>query len=102
MRAAVVALADLGRAARMCYHARGLAGNGCEVDLVGLEGTPLSRAITEDRRISVHRIGDSSLRRRKGLTAFTYTIAALIDAARLGFRLWRALRAMPAPELVIV
>src|SRR5262245_7875841 len=102
MRAVVVALGDLGRAARMCYHARGLAANGVEVDLVGLEGTPLSRAITDDRRIKVHRLTPSLLRRQKGLSAFGYTIAALIDAWRLSFRLWRALRALAPPEVVIV
>jgi len=102
MRAAVVALGDLGRAARMCYHARGLASNGVDVDLVGLEGTPLSHAVTDDRRIAVHRIAASVLRRRKGLSAFAYTIAALVDACRLGFRLWRTLRSLTPPELVIV
>src|SRR6266581_2111049 len=102
MRAAVIALGDLGRAARMCYHARGLASNGVDVNLVGLEGTPLSQAITGDRRITVHRIAASSLRRRKGLTGFAYTLAALVDAWRLSVRLWRTLRALPPPALVIV
>jgi hypothetical protein len=43
MRAAVVCLGDLGRSARMRYHAHALAANGVDVDLVGLEGTPLPR-----------------------------------------------------------
>jgi beta-1,4-mannosyltransferase len=101
MRAVVVALGDLGRAARMCYHARGLASNGVDVDLVGLEGTPLSRAITEDRRISVHRIAVSRLRGRKELTGFGYSLAAIVDACRLSIRLWLTLRALAAPDLVI-
>lgn len=102
MRAVVVALADLGRNARMCYHARGLAANEIDVDLVGLEGTPVSTAITGDRRITVHRIAPSTLRRRRGLTGIAYTIAALVDATRLGYRLWRTLRGLAPPALVIV
>ncbi len=102
MRAAVVALADLGRSARMCYHARGLAANAIDVDLVGLEGTPLSHGVTDDRRIAVHRIAPSTLRQRKGLTTLAYTMAALMDATRLSYRLWRALRALTPPDLVIV
>ena len=48
MRAAIVALADLGRSARMRYHARALASQGVDVDLVGFEGTPLPKAVAED------------------------------------------------------
>lgn len=102
MRAAVVALGDLGRSARMRYHARALAANGVDVDLVGLEGTPLPRAITGDPRITVHRISPPTLRRRKGLTGFAYTFSALVDACRLSFRLWRTLRSLSPPELVLV
>jgi hypothetical protein len=50
MRAAVIALGDLGRSARMQYHAHALVSNGVHVDLVGLEGTPLSTRITSDPR----------------------------------------------------
>jgi len=39
MKAVVVALADLGRSARMQYHAR--AASGVDVELVGYEGTGL-------------------------------------------------------------
>ncbi len=53
MRAAVVALGDLGRSARMRYHAQALAGHGVDVDLVGFEGTPLPREITHEPRITV-------------------------------------------------
>ena len=41
MRAAVVALGDLGRSARMRYHAQALSAHGVDVDLVGFEDTPL-------------------------------------------------------------
>ena len=66
MRAAVVALGDLGRSARMQYHAQALAAqNGVDVDLVGFEGTPLPKAITDDPRITVHRLNPATLPARR-------------------------------------
>src|SRR5262249_32071489 len=102
MRAVVVALGDLGRSARMRYHARALAACAVDVDLVGLEGTPIPHEIIDESRIRVHRIAPPALRRRKGLTAAGYTLAALIDACRLSFRLWRTLRPLKHPDLVLV
>ena len=102
MRAAVVALGDLGRSARMQYHARALVSNGVDVDLVGLEGTPLSKRITDDPRITVHRIKGTRLRIRRSLYGSSYAVAGLFDAARLGLRLWRTLRQLPRPDLVLV
>ena len=102
MRAAVIALGDLGRSARMQYHARALVANGVDVDLVGLEGTPLSERITDDPRITVHRIRGTRLRIRRSLYGSSYAVAGLFDAARLGLRLWRTLRRLPRPDLVLV
>jgi beta-1,4-mannosyltransferase len=102
MRAAVVALGDLGRSARMQYHAHALVSNGVDVDLVGLEGTPLSKRITDDPRITVHRIKGTRLRIRRSLYGSSYAVAGLFDAARLGLRLWRTLRQLPRPDLVLV
>jgi beta-1,4-mannosyltransferase len=102
MRAVVVALGDLGRSARMRYHAQALAANGVEVDLVGLEGTPLPRAVTDEPRITVHRIASSRLRIRAELTGSSYAAAGLLDAARVSFRLWRTLRRLRRPDLVLV
>src|SRR4051812_13643674 len=102
MRAAVVCLGDLGRSARMRYHARALAASGVDVDLVGLEGTPLPREITDDRRISVHRLGTPRLKIRGELTGSTYAAAGLFDALRIGFRLWRILQSLQRPDLVVV
>ena len=102
MRAAVVALGDLGRSARMQYHAHALVSNGVDVDLVGLEGTPLSKRITDDPRITVHRIKGTRLRIRRSLYGSSYAVAGLFDAARLGLRLWRTLRRLPRPDLVLV
>jgi len=102
MRAAVIALGDLGRSARMQYHARALASNGVEVDLVGLEGTPLSKRITDDPRITIHRIKNTRLRIRRSLYGSSYAVAGLFDAVRLGLRLRRTLRRLPRPDLVLV
>ncbi len=102
MRAALVALADLGRSARMQYHAHALAAHGVDVDLVGFEGTPLPRAITEERRIAIHRVRPSTLRARKWGGGIGYTTVGLLDAARLSVRLWRTLKKLPPPDLVLV
>jgi beta-1,4-mannosyltransferase len=100
MRAAVVALGDLGRSARMRYHAQALASHGVDVDLVGFEGTPLPRAITDDPRITVHRLSASML--RHGAPSLSYAPVALVDAARISSRLWTTLRRLPRPDLVLV
>src|SRR6185312_4318118 len=102
MRAAVVALGDLGRSARMRYHALALAGQGVDVDLVGFEGTALPGALTAEPRISVHRIAPPRLSIRGGLTGSTYAVAGLFDAARVSFRLWRTLSRLRRPDLVLV
>jgi beta-1,4-mannosyltransferase len=102
MRAAVVALGDLGRCARMLYHAHALAASGVDVDLVGFEGTPLPRAVTEHSRIAIHRLNPATLRLRGGFSGSGYAVAGLLDAARLSFRLWRTLRTLPRPNLVLV
>ena len=102
MRAVVIALGDLGRSARMCYHARALASSGVDVDLVGLEGTPVPQVILGDPRIAVHRISASTLRQRKGLSGFVYPFSGFVDAWRLSFRLWRTLKGLTPPDLVLV
>jgi len=86
----------------MQYHAHALVSNGVDVDLVGLEGTPLSKRITDDLRITVHRIKGTRLRIRRSLYGSSYAVAGLFDAARLGLRLWRTLRDLPRPDLVLV
>ena len=86
----------------MRYHAHALAANGVDVDLVGLEGTPLPREITDEPRISVHRLERPRLKMRRGLTGSTYAVAGLFDALRISFRLWRVLRTLPQPDLVLV
>src|SRR4029077_19308588 len=102
MRAAVVALGDLGRSARMLYHARALAANGIDVDLVGFEGTPLPKAVADDLRINVQRLNPATLRLRSHVSGSTYAVAGLFDAARLSLRLWRTLRNLRRPDLVLI
>src|SRR4029079_13809621 len=91
MRAAVVALGDLGRSARMLYHARALAASGVDVDLVGFEGTPVPKPISVDPRSSIHRLNPATLR-RGAFSGSSYAVAGLLDAVGQGFRLWRVLR----------
>jgi beta-1,4-mannosyltransferase len=86
----------------MRYHAQALAANGVDVDLVGLEGTPLPRAITDEPRITVHRIPSPRLRIRAEQTGSSYAVAGLLDAARVSFSLWRALTRLRRPDLVLV
>jgi len=102
MRATVVALGDLGRCARMQYHAHALAANGVDVDLVGFEGTPLPAALAGNPRITVHRLNPATLRLRGGFSGSRYAAAGVFDAARLSFRLWRLLGKLPQPDLVLV
>ena len=86
----------------MRYHAHALAAHGVDVDLVGLEGTPLPREITDEPRITVHRLQTPRLRIRGELTGSTYAVAGLFDAVRMSFRLWRILRTLRRPDLVLV
>jgi beta-1,4-mannosyltransferase len=86
----------------MRYHAQALAAQGVDVDLVGFEGTPLARAITDDPKITIHRINPARLAFRSSLTGSGYAVAGLFDAARVSWRLWRLLRRLPRPDLVLV
>lgn len=86
----------------MRYHAHALASQGVDVDLVGFEGTPLPRSLTSEPRIAIHRINPARLRTRLNLPGPGYAVAGLVDAARVSWRLWRLLRRLDRPDLVIV
>jgi beta-1,4-mannosyltransferase len=101
MRAVVVALADLGHSARMQYHARALAGTGVDVDFVGYEGTKLPRVVAGDARVTVHRFEPSTLRLGQS-SSVRYALLAIIDTLRVSVRLWRTLRKLPRPDLVVL
>jgi len=86
----------------MLYHARALVAAGADVDLVGFEGTSLPKSIAQDPRITVHRLNPATLRLKGTFPGSTYAVAGLLDAARLSLRLWRVLRSLPHPDLVLV
>jgi beta-1,4-mannosyltransferase len=86
----------------MQYHALALAANGVNVDLVGFEGTALSRRILDDPHVSIHRFAPPRLEIRRELSGSPYAMAGLFDALRLALRLWRTLSTLPSPDLVLV
>jgi beta-1,4-mannosyltransferase len=86
----------------MLYHAHALAALGHDVDLVGLEGTPLPKRIADDPRITVHRLKTSRLWIRQNLSGSGDAMFGLFDAVRIGLRLRRALKGLTRPELVLV
>lgn len=86
----------------MQYHAHALAAAGVDVDLVGLEGTPLPKAIAGDSRIRVHRLEAPISRLKPGRFVPGYTAAATDDSLRVGWRLRHLLRSLPTPDLVLV
>jgi beta-1,4-mannosyltransferase len=86
----------------MQYHARALAANGVAVDLVGYEGVPLPRLVTEDPRIAVHRLGEARTRFRIRRSKFLYGVLASVDALRTSVRLGVALMRLGRPDLLLV
>jgi beta-1,4-mannosyltransferase len=85
----------------MQYHALALAASDVSVDLVGFEGTTLSRRITDNPRITVHRFNPSLLRVKQG-AGIRYAVLAVVDAMCLSWRLWRTLRVLKGANLVLV
>src|SRR6202158_1096425 len=102
MRAAVVVVGDLGRSPRMQYHARALAANGVGVDLIGCEGPPLPKFLTDDPRVTVHRLASARMRFRIRRSNVIYGLLAAVDALRTGVRLGSTLLKIPKPDLLLV
>jgi len=102
MRAAVVVVGDLGRSPRMQYHAHALAANDAAVDLIGYEGAALPRLITNQPRITVHRLAEPRLRRRAGPSITLYALFAIVDGVLSAYRLWRTLWKIPRPDVILV
>lgn len=102
MRAVVVGGGDLGRSPRMQYHARALALQGLDVDLVGYRGLRLPSFLTEDPRITVHRLPEARLRFRARRSHVAYGALAVLDAVRTGIVLLRTLLRLPRPDLLLV
>jgi beta-1,4-mannosyltransferase len=86
----------------MQYHARALAANAVEVELIGYEGAPLPKSLTSDLRIRVHRIPEARLRSRVGRSSLLYALAALVDGCRSSVRLTAALMRLPKFGLLLV
>ena len=86
----------------MQYHAHALAANQAAVDLIGYEGAPLPRRITDSPRLTVHRLAEPRLRRHAGRSITLYALFAIIDGMRAAFRFWRALSKIPRPDLILV
>lgn len=99
---AVVVLGDLGRSPRMQYHALALAVNDGAVDLVGLEGAPLSDAVTAEPRIHSHRLSDSAFASRRAGGRRRFVWLSSLRAARQALGLFIRLMRLPTPAVVLV
>jgi beta-1,4-mannosyltransferase len=102
MRAAVVVVGDLGQSPRMQYHAHALAVNGVGVDLIGYEGAPLPKFLTNDPRVTVHRLANARMRFRTRRSKVIYGVLAAVDALRTSIRLGSTLLKIPKPDLLLV
>jgi beta-1,4-mannosyltransferase len=85
----------------MQRHARALAVRG-EVDLVGLEGTPLAPEVEATLGLSCHRLPDraASLSSRSSVNRFV--LASVIRALGQAVRLFRLLMSLPRPDVIVV
>src|SRR5687768_16649812 len=102
MRAAVVVAGDLGRSPRMQYHAHALAAAGADVDVIGYEGAPLPKLLTDDKRIAIHRVFEPRFRSRAGRSTLMYGFFAFIDGLRASLMLGSTLMRAPKPDLLLV
>jgi beta-1,4-mannosyltransferase len=102
MRAAIVVVGDLGRNPRMQYHARALALNGVDVDIVGHEGAPLPKFLTDNPRIAIRPFGQANLRRHAGRSKLLYGLFAAIDAVQTSIGLLLALLRIDRPDVLLV
>ncbi len=102
MRAIVIVLGELGRSPRMLFHARALAGEGLDVDLIGTTAGGLPAFIRDNPRIVVHTLGAVSAR-GDGDTSRRSLIAVCARGLRLLCSLTRLLVwRLPAPSLILV
>jgi beta-1,4-mannosyltransferase len=86
----------------MQYHALALAVNEGDVDLVGLEGAPLTAALTAEPRIRSHRLSDRLFRSRasRGRARFVWMSAA--RASMQASALLSMLLRLPKPDVIVV
>ncbi len=102
MRAAVVVVGDLGRSPRMQYHAHALAVSGVDVDVIGYEGAPLPKQLTEDPHVTIHRLVEPRMRHSAKQSKILFGLLATIDALRASIRLGIVLFRTPRPDLLLV
>jgi beta-1,4-mannosyltransferase len=86
----------------MQYHAHALASSGVEVDVIGYEGAPLPKLITDDARVRVHRLVESRSRFRTRRSKLLYGAFATWDAMCSSLRLFLMLVRIPRPDLLLV
>jgi beta-1,4-mannosyltransferase len=86
----------------MQYHAHALAVNGVGVDLIGYEGAPLPKFLTNDPRVTVHRLANARMRFRTPRSKVIYGVLAAVDALRTSIRLGSTLLKIPKPDLLLV
>jgi beta-1,4-mannosyltransferase len=102
VRIAVVVLGDLGQSPRMLFHARALAGEGADVDLVGTAASTLPAFIANERRIAIHTIADQPQRLGSG-GKLQYLFRAALRGTRLLTGLAGLLcRRLPRPDVILV
>jgi beta-1,4-mannosyltransferase len=86
----------------MQYHAHALAASGVAVDLIGYEGAPLPRFLTDDPRVTVHRLANARVRFRIRRSKVIYGVLAAVDALRTSIRFGGMLLKIPRPDLLLV
>src|SRR5262245_27277523 len=103
MRVAVVVLGDLGRSPRMLYHAKALAAQGADVDLVGYVDSALPSSVRDNQRIAVHSVGGPSTPRSGQVSRSRYLAAATwrgvaVAASLAKLLMWR----LAQPDVILV
>ena len=86
----------------MQYHAHALATSGVDVSVIGYQGAPLPKVLTDNPRISIHRFYEPRFRWRIGRSKLMYGFKAFIDGFRAAVLLGAALMTMPRPNLLLV
>ena len=86
----------------MQYHAHALAASGVDVSMIGYQGAPLPKILSDHPRISIHRFYEPRFRWRVGRSKLMYGVMAFVDGFRAAILLGAALMRMPRPNLLIV
>jgi len=86
----------------MQYHALALAVNEGDVDLVGLEGTPVHAALTAESRVRTHRLSDRAFRSRLSGGRQRFVVMSAARATLQAARLWSRLMRLPKPSVILV